>query len=87
MLTKSNYHKWSLLMKEKLQALHLWEAVSVDGVCYDDDRRVMEALCASTPAEMGASLANKRITHVAWEAIAARVGGDRMRRATLQHLR
>jgi hypothetical protein len=34
MLTKSNYHEWSLLMKVKLQARQLWEAVHVGGVGY-----------------------------------------------------
>ena len=29
MLTKSNYHEWSLLIKVKLQARRLWEAVSI----------------------------------------------------------
>jgi hypothetical protein len=38
MLTKSNYHEWSLLMKIKLQARHLWEAVHISGIGYDDDR-------------------------------------------------
>jgi hypothetical protein len=59
MLTKSNYHEWSLLMKVKLQARRLWEAVHVGGVDYNDDRRVLEALCTTIPAELDASLANK----------------------------
>jgi hypothetical protein len=88
MLTKSNYHEWSLLMKVKLQARRLWEAVHVSGVDYDDDRRALETLCAAVPTKLGTSLANKPTTKLAWEAIAAaRIGGDRVRRATLQRLR
>ena len=62
MLTKSNYHESSLLMTVKLQARHLWEAVHVG---YDDDRRALEALCATVPTEIGASLANKDTTKLA----------------------
>ena len=40
MLTKSNYHEWSLLMKVKLEARHLWNAVHLGGVRYEDDHRV-----------------------------------------------
>jgi hypothetical protein len=88
MLTKSNYHKCSLLMKVKLQAWWLWEAVHVGGIDYDDDRRAMEALCAAVPTELGASIANEVTAKLAWDAIAAaRVGGDCVRQATLQWLR
>jgi hypothetical protein len=62
--------------------------VHVGGVDYDDDRRELEALCAAVPTELSASIANKATTKLAWDAIAAaRVGGDRVRRATLQRLR
>jgi len=37
MLTKSNYHEWSLLMKVKLDARHLWNVVHVGGIRYEDD--------------------------------------------------
>jgi hypothetical protein len=78
MLTKSNYHEWSLLMKVKLEARHLWDAIHVGGVRYEDDRRAMEALCASVPLDVAASIANKRTTKLAWDAIALRrIGGDR----------
>ena len=83
MLTKSNYHEWSLLMKVKLQTRRLWEVVHVGGVDYDDDHRVLEALCATVPTELGASLANKATAKLAWESIAAAcIGGDRVRRAS-----
>ena len=51
MLTKSNYHEWSLLMKVKMQAQQLCEAVDVGGVSYNDNRRALEALCTVVPSE------------------------------------
>ena len=87
MLTKSNYHEWSLLMKVKLQARG-GEAVHVGSVHYENDCRALEALCAAVPTELGASIANKATAKLAWDAIAAaRVGGDGVCRATLQQLR
>ena len=59
MLTRANYHEWSPLMKVKLQARGLWEAVAYGDVIYEDDRRALEALCAAVPADLGAALANK----------------------------
>ena len=62
--------------------------VHIGGVDYDNDRRALEALCAVVPIELGASIANKATTKLAWESItAARIGGDRVRRAMLQRLR
>ena len=62
--------------------------VHVSGVSYDDDRQALEALCAVVPTKLGASLANKATTKLALESIvAACVGRDRVRRATLQRLR
>ena len=88
MLTRSNYYEWSLLMKVKMQARFLWDAIKYDDVDFKQDRRAMEALCASVPPEIGATLANKPTAKLAWEAIEARrVGSDRVRRAALQRLR
>ena len=71
MLTRANYHEWSLLMKVKLQARGLWEAVAYGDVIYEDDRWALEALCAAVPADLGATLANKPTAKLAWEAIAS----------------
>ena len=40
-LTKTNYHEWSLRMKLKLQARHLWDAVEYDDVEFDDDHSAL----------------------------------------------
>ena len=68
MLTKSNYHEWSLLMKVKLQALRLWEAgrrFTLGGSRSLANRRALEALCTAVPTELGASLAKKATTKLA----------------------
>jgi len=83
-LTHANYHDWSLLMKVKLQARGLWDAVRYVNVDYDEDRRTLEALCAAVPPEVGASITNKPTAKHVSEAIATRrVGGERVQRATL----
>ena len=75
-------------MKVKMQARFLWDAIKYDDVDFKQDRRAMEALCASVPPEIGATLANKPTAKLAWEAIEARrVGSDRVRGAALQRLR
>jgi hypothetical protein len=88
MLTKSNYHEWSLLMKVKRQARQLWEAVHVGGVSYSDDRWALEALCTTVPLDVTATIANKPTAKMAWDAIALQwIGGECVCRATLQRLR
>jgi len=88
MLTRLNYYEWSLLMKVKLQAHFLWDAIKFDDVDYEQDRRALEAICAAIPPEIGATIANKPTTKLAWEAIEAkRVGNDCVHRAALQCLR
>ena len=65
MLTRTNYHEWSLLMKVKMQARQLWDAVEFGDAEFHDDRRALQALCAAVPPEIGASLANKATTNEA----------------------
>jgi len=49
MLTRLNYYEWSLLMKVKMEARFLWDAIKYDDVDFEQDRQAMEALCASAP--------------------------------------
>ena len=37
MLTKTNYHEWSLLMKIKMQARQLWDTIEYDDLPYHDN--------------------------------------------------
>jgi len=88
MLTKSNYHEWSTLMRLKMQARQLWDAVEYGDLPYHDDRRALEAIIAGVPQDMQVSLADKLTAKDASDSIAAaRIGVDRVRRATLQRLR
>ena len=87
MLTKTNYAEWSMVMKVKMQARRMWDAVRYGDADFDEDRRALEALLAAVPTQMH-YLANKRTAKDAWDAIAvARIGSDRARRSTLQKLR
>ena len=87
-LTKTNYDSWSLLMKLKMQARHLWEAVEDEDVDFHDDRSALEAICSGVPQEMVPTLATKPSAKQAWEAIRSmRIGDDRVRKSTAQSLR
>ena len=59
MLTKTNSHEWSLLMKVKMQARQLWDAIEYGDLPYHDDRRALEAIIAGVPPEMRAPLTDK----------------------------
>ena len=87
MLTKSNYHEWASIMKLKLQARQLWDAIEYQDLPYHEDRRTVEAIIAAVPQEMQMPLSEKGSAKEAWDSIAAaRIGVDRVRRATLQRL-
>lgn len=88
MLTKTNYAEWSMVMKVKMQARYMWDAVRYGDAVYADDRRALEAILASVLLEMQSSIADKRTAKDAWDSIAAvRIGSEHARRATLQKLR
>lgn len=88
MLTKTNYAEWSMVMKVKMQARYMWDAVRYGDAVYADDRRALEAILASVPLEMQSSIADKRTAKDAWDSIAAaRIGSEHARRAMLQKLR
>jgi hypothetical protein len=77
-----------MVMKVKMQARRMWDAVRYGDADFDEDRRALEALLAAVPMEMHSSLANKRTAKDTWDAIAAaRIGSDCARRSTLQKLR
>lgn len=46
-LMKTKYDTWSLLMKLKLQACHLWDIIEFDDDNdFHDDRTSLEAICS-----------------------------------------
>jgi hypothetical protein len=88
MLTKTNYAEWSMVMKVKMQARHLWDVVRYGDTDFDEDRRAPEALLAAVPLEMHSSHVNKETTKDAWNAIAVtRIDSARAHRSTPQKLR
>jgi hypothetical protein len=88
MLTRTNYTEWSLLMKVKLQARGIWDAIELSADDYQEDRMALEAILQAVPPEMMAGLAVKRTAKEAWEAIRAmRVGSDRVRKGKVQQLK
>jgi hypothetical protein len=82
--TKTNYNKWSLLMKIKLEAQSLWRAGSKGDAEFHVDCMALDAICSTVPAEMIPTLAVKSTAKEAWDCIKTmRIGNDRVRKATL----
>jgi hypothetical protein len=88
MHTKTNYNDWSLLMKVRLRARQLWDAVEFSDVEFHEGWLALDTLLASVPPEMVSSLADKPTAKDAWDSIAAsHIDIDRVRKATVQKLR
>ncbi|KAG8047551.1 hypothetical protein GUJ93_ZPchr0008g12023 [Zizania palustris] len=88
LLTKTNYSDWALLMRVKLKARGLWDAVDKGGADPQEDMMALDALVSAVPPEMVATVADKRSAKEAWDAIATmRVGDDRVKKAAAQQLR
>ncbi|WVZ83513.1 hypothetical protein U9M48_030655 [Paspalum notatum var. saurae] len=87
-LTRTNYHEWSLVMQVSLEALGLWDAVkSGDKVKRHEDRSTLAAILRGVPTELKAMLAVKVTAKEAWKAVKAmRVGEDRVKTASVQRL-
>jgi hypothetical protein len=61
-LTKKNYNHWALLMKVKMQACELWEAVEISDDDERDDRMALDVIYNVAPPEMVTMLAIKPTT-------------------------
>jgi hypothetical protein len=90
-LTKSNYSDWARLMKVKLKARRLWQAVNDgDGSDVDDqeDMMALDALCTAVPPELARAICDKETSKEAWDTIATmRVGDKRVKENSAQKLR
>ena len=87
MLTKTNFFEWSLVMKVKLHAQWLWDAVRYGNADLHENRRALEALLVVAPMEMASTIVNKETTKDTWDDIAvAHVSSDCARKHTLQRL-
>ncbi|WVZ83580.1 hypothetical protein U9M48_030712 [Paspalum notatum var. saurae] len=88
MLTRTNYTKWSLVMRVNLQMVGLWEVINTGEGEYRDNRNALAALLRAVPQEMQVGLPVKKTTKEAWEAIkAVRVGVERVKEANTEKLR
>jgi hypothetical protein len=88
MLTRTNYTKWSAVVRVNLQAAGLWDVVRHGGVEYHDDRLALAALLHAVLAEMQAGLTNKELAHNTWESIRRiRVGTDHVKEANAERPR
>jgi hypothetical protein len=88
LLTKTNYTEWALIMKIKLQARNLWEAIEPGDVTLQEDRMALDAITSAVPQEMLASLVVKATAVEAWEAVRSlRIGSEAVRNARAQRLR
>jgi hypothetical protein len=87
MLTRSNYHDWSLVMQVSLEVLGLLSAVESDKVERHDNRLALAAILRGVPPEMKSGLAVKKTVREAWTAIKMeRVGDIRVKEANAQKL-
>jgi hypothetical protein len=87
MPTKTNYTHWSLVMKVKMQARHMWEAIDPGGVSFHEDRMALNAIMSAVPPEMVASLAAKESALAAWSAVRDQcVGNDQVQKTEAQCL-
>jgi hypothetical protein len=87
MLTKTNYTSWSLVMKIKMQARDLWEAIEPGGVPLKEDRMALDAITSAVPPEMVASLVAKDTALEAWNAVKERrIGSDQVQKTEAQRL-
>jgi hypothetical protein len=59
-LTKTNYVKWAMVMRIRLQMRHMWEAVRYGDVDYYEYRWALDALIAVIPPEIQFSLSKKQ---------------------------
>jgi hypothetical protein len=88
LLTKMNYTEWTLIMKIKLQARNLWEAIEPRDVTLQEDRMALDTVTSAVPQEMLASLAVKATATEAWEAVRSlRIGSEAVRNARARRLR
>ncbi|XP_066324344.1 uncharacterized protein [Miscanthus floridulus] len=52
MLIKINYAEWSMVMKVKMQARRMWDAVRYGDADFNEDRRALEALLVAPGADI-----------------------------------
>lgn len=88
MLTKTNYTTWAAMMKLKMEARGMWDAIEPGKVEFHEDRMALDAITSGVPPEMVPSLVAKGTALEAWKAIKERrVGNDSVQKVKAQRLR
>jgi hypothetical protein len=83
-----NYIEWTLIIKIKLQARNLSEAIEPGDVMLQEDQMVLDTITNAVPQEMLALLAVKKIVAEAWEAVRSlQIGSEAIWNARTQRLR
>lgn len=87
LLTRTNYHEWSLVMQVSMEALEQWDAVEAVSKDRGKDRRALATIIRAVPREMKAGLAVKKSAKEAWDAVKKmHAGDDRVKAASVQRL-
>ncbi|CAN6215165.1 unnamed protein product [Urochloa humidicola] len=87
LLTRTNYHEWSLIMQVSMEALEQWDAVESECKDRAKDRRALATIIRAVPREMKAGLAQKKSAKEAWDAVKKSCAGDdRMKGSSIQRL-
>jgi hypothetical protein len=87
-LTTTNYIEWALVMQINLEANLMWDAVEGNASSVANDKAALATILRAVPQEMVGTLAVKKMAKEAWDAVKImRMGVDRVREASAQHLR
>jgi len=85
MLTKTNYHEWSLVMQVSLEALGLWNAVEAISLVRREDQLALAAILRAVPVDFKAGLTVNKSAKETWEAVKTmRIGDARVKEANAQ---
>jgi hypothetical protein len=68
-LAKVNYTEWALIMKIKLHARNLWDAIEIGDVTLREDLMALDAITSAVSQEMLASLVVKKTAVETWETV------------------
>ena len=79
----NNYEQWAVMMRIKLQARGLWDAIKHGTVDYVEDRMALEAMCSGILPEMYTIVWNKKTAKMAWDCFTMmRIGDERIRKSS-----
>jgi hypothetical protein len=69
LLTKTNYHEWSMVMQVSLVAMELWDVIEAANKDRAKDQRALATILHMVPSEMKVRLAVKKSAKEAWDVV------------------